>query len=945
MEITSMNFAFWRKCDFQVHSPRDPNWKGARPIGLGEQIGTSKGVATEKDVDDARAKWAKEFVDKCICKGLHAIALTDHHEMVMVPYVECELEKRKLADPDFDLWLFPGMELTTRGGKQCLIIFDADLSKDWRKQAQGKLGIEFTDQNDKYSVAQSVKQIPKNYPDISQELDELEGLRGKFIILPNVSQGNSHTVLTDGGHVDFYRMPYVGGYLDHNQTWETLSPKNRKRLSGTDKYWSDREIYPLPTSDSRSSDYVSLGQNNTWIKLAEPTAEAIRQAFLAHNSRIQLKAPQIPTLAISVVKLENSKILGSQSLSLSPQFNSIIGGRGTGKSTFLEYVAFGLGRSFYDAPRDKFSGSSRMQNLIKDTIISNSGSVSLHVTLDEADFEITRCHDNNYQPRVTFPDGETQTVTIKELRDLFPAVVYSQGELAEIGKSTNSRVQLSDLLRFVNLNYKIEDDRLASSIESSKSKIKELIQVVVEKWNLESQMRRLKATRDSYDQRAKALEKNLVALSENDKAIVRSFNKANEFEFIRDRASKHADLIVEELNALATNLIGERDDSIDSDLGANIIRRYEELLDVFESGLAQLQVDVADKREKLSVEEKKWLEKFRKARKDRDKVLNRFKTHKSVTNQIITLREQISEVDIQIGDLKSNLEKLSIRSKLLNNEFKNLWKLVEDRSRCIQDWVKEIELISNGKIKVQFVADGNTLEIKEAIDTLAYQTHSQEATRVRELEKAIETEESPQKFVKQVVNECFRILRIRMSGAVSDIKKTTCPCLLKILGDTENILSNLVEHLDTIRLQRIATAVTQPLITLYYSDGSREISFDKASEGQRAAALLFLLLEQPSGPLIIDQPEGDLDNRVIVELANQLHSAKQKRQLIFASHNANIVVNGSSELVGHIDVNESGERGFENTGAIDISSVREVITSTMEGGEKAFKDRQDKYGY
>ena len=567
------------------------------------------------------------------------------------------------------------------------------------------------------------------------------------------------------------------------------------------------------------------------------------------------------------------------------------------------------------------------------------------MTHDEAGFEITRGNDNDYQPQVTFPDGSTQTVTIKELHDLFPAVVYSQGELAEVGKNTNRLVQLSDLLRFVNLNYKIEDDRLSSNIESSKGEIKELIQVVIEKWNLESQIRRLKATRDSYEQRAKALEKNLTALSENDKAIVRIFDKANEFEVIRNRASKHADQIVEELSALATEKIVELEYSIDSDLGANVIQCYEELLNVFESGLKQLQVDVSDKREKLLIEEKKWLDKFRKARKGRDKVLNKFKAHQSVTNQIIRLRELISEVDSQIGDLKSGLEKYSIRSKLLNIEFKNLWQLVEDRGRCIQEWVKEIELLSNGKIKVQFVADGNALEIKEAIDTLAFQTHSQEATRVKELEKAIATEISPQEFVKKVVNECLRILQIRRSGAVSEINKTTCPFLLKILGDTENILSSLVEHLDTIRVQSIATAVTKPLISLYYSDGSREISFDKASEGQRAAALLFLLLEQPSGPLIIDQPEGDLDNRIIVELADQLHNAKQKRQVIFASHNANIVVNGSSELVGHIDVSESGERGFENIGAIDNFSVREVIASTMEGGEKAFKDRQNKYGY
>ena len=151
--------------------------------------------------------------------------------------------------------------------------------------------------------------------------------------------------------------------------------------------------------------------------------------------------------------------------------------------------------------------------------------------------------------------------------------------------------------------------------------------------------------------------------------------------------------------------------------------------------------------------------------------------------------------------------------------------------------------------------------------------------------------------------------------------------------------------MDTMRVEAIATAVVRPEITLSYCDGGREISFEKASEGQRAAALLFMLLEQPGGPLIIDQPEGDLDNRIIAELTDKLHEAKQNRQLIFASHNANIVVNGSAELVGHLDVKESGARAFAHAGAIDEPQVCKVITSTMEGGEKAFKDRQHKYGY
>ena len=182
-------------------------------------------------------------------------------------------------------------------------------------------------------------------------------------------------------------------------------------------------------------------------------------------------------------------------------------------------------------------------------------------------------------------------------------------------------------------------------------------------------------------------------------------------------------------------------------------------------------------------------------------------------------------------------------------------------------------------------------------------------------------------------------------GAASGEERPVCADLMRILGETARIREAVTGRMDTPRAEGIASAVARPEITLSYCDGGREISFAKASEGQRAAALLFMLLEQPGGPLIIDQPEGDLDNRIIAELTNKLHDAKQNRQLIFASHNANIVVNGSAELVGHLDLNESGDREFTCAGAIDKPEVCKVITSTMEGGEKAFKDRQDKYGY
>lgn len=103
---------------------------------------------------------------------------------------------------------------------------------------------------------------------------------------------------------------------------------------------------------------------------------------------------------------------------------------------------------------------------------------------------------------------------------------------------------------------------------------------------------------------------------------------------------------------------------------------------------------------------------------------------------------------------------------------------------------------------------------------------------------------------------------------------------------------------------------------------------------------------EPKIPASAERQDGCFGRgRIIAELTDKLHTAKGKRQIIFASHNANIVVNGSSELVGHLEVTDTGTRQFECVGAIDDPEIRKVIAGTMEGGERAFKDRQNKYGY
>ena len=123
------------------------------------------------------------------------------------------------------------------------------------------------------------------------------------------------------------------------------------------------------------------------------------------------------------------------------------------------------------------------------------------------------------------------------------------------------------------------------------------------------------------------------------------------------------------------------------------------------------------------------------------------------------------------------------------------------------------------------------------------------------------------------------------------------------------------------------------------------------SKGQKATAVLLLLLLESEAPLIIDQPEDDLDNRFITDgIVPRMREEKRRRQFILATHNANIPVLGDAELiVGLRAAGEAGEGNAEmpeeHMGAMDSPSVREQVEEILEGGRAAFEMRRLKYGF
>ena len=128
-------------------------------------------------------------------------------------------------------------------------------------------------------------------------------------------------------------------------------------------------------------------------------------------------------------------------------------------------------------------------------------------------------------------------------------------------------------------------------------------------------------------------------------------------------------------------------------------------------------------------------------------------------------------------------------------------------------------------------------------------------------------------------------------------------------------------------------------------------TLDELSTGQKATAVLLLLLLESDAPLIVDQPEDDLDNRFITDgIVPRMRDEKQRRQFVFSTHNANIPVLGDAELIVGLTASGEAERGHariapEHVGSIDDRQVRELVEEILEGGKEAFERRCRNCGF
>ena len=186
--------------------------------------------------------------------------------------------------------------------------------------------------------------------------------------------------------------------------------------------------------------------------------------------------------------------------------------------------------------------------------------------------------------------------------------------------------------------------------------------------------------------------------------------------------------------------------------------------------------------------------------------------------------------------------------------------------------------------------------------------------------------------------------KVRPSDLVDIIEASDAKRLSDALGRDLGQMTRLVSHLlDSSRLYELEEIVPEDNleITMLVRGEARPIG--QLSKGQMATALLPLILRDAEYPLLVDQPEDDLDNAFVFEkLIDRLKALSKRRQLIFVTHNANIPVLGEAERVTVMEMD--GPRKALPCQAGSVDDMKDAIIKILEGGKAAFKSRQQRYG-
>lgn len=866
--------ATWVRADFHLHTDADNEFK----------------------YDGLENDYVGQYVSGLREADITVGAITNHNK-----FDAQEFEALKKSANKNGILLMPGVELSVNDGANgvhTLIVF----SDEWLENGNdyitpfittmfpGKTEAEYGNEN---------ARSPKNLLEVVTQLESIH--KDYFLVFAHVERKSGLWKEMGGGKLaDFTSKNYhtirnrtLGFQLVETHDAASAGRKGDIGRIQAQNHFGDWFPAEVEGSDCKSIEQIGKTQANKrkcFLKIGEPSFQSVKFALRDHKQRVlneePPKAPIYPR--IHEISFVGGK-LDDQSYSFSDNLVSLIGSRGSGKSSVLECLRYGLG---LEAGED-----AKYKNGLVSAMLANGGEVRINgLTHQNQSFEITRSL--GYNPTVRLEGTDTQL----RPSDILPGLLYfGQKDLGRREDHFEDDL-FSKLVPSPTIEELAMEEELITKVRASVEEYQAVLQASEKEKEYAQEEARLKQQLEIYKNRG--VETQLERLTTFDA------DKRNLQEFIK------------QLKQLKNGLNTDTEDW--NDIVADWPILKSPILSSF------LEILLKQKNE------------FSEIKSDYDKLLAR--------------------LDHLLSGLEETWQKILEKERELQEEFAALQREVNapdlDLSKFRQEKSRHAQL--EKLLKAAGDRKSMASQSLDRVTSCTTQLHAHWRKSHREEQQAIENrnETLPESLTLNLTHEGRRtdfdeFLKSKLSG--TGFRATSRETLVEtfrsgfaLFQQRENLEDLLGGTADVQKCHNFIEEHLAELLTFRIRD-MRTISYQgtsisELSLGQRATALLQLLMSlRDHSILILDQPEDDLDNETIFrQVVEPLLKRKAESQFIIATHNPNIPVLGDAELVHACHEHEKNK--YSHTpGSLDSKSTRNSIVTIMEGGEDAFKKRQEVY--
>ncbi len=894
--------ARWWQFDFHTHTPASPDY------GKGPRQAETRMIAPRD--------WLLDYMRA----DIDCVAVTDHDSGEWIDKLQDALHALETEEPDGyrPLHLFPGVEISVHGGVHVLAIFDketktSDIARllgavEYYPNRRGESGTETRKPINE--VVDAIKEangiaIPAHADGPKGLLEELrnrgstlrEVLRNENIIAIELKDPN-------------YSKP--GLYQGEKVRWtEVLGSDSHHRESST-------------TGGSFP------GSHYTWIKMDEPTLEGIRLALLDGNPTSVQRSDgtnENPNkragYVIESLRVNKSKYIGRSSsfeCQWNPFLNAVIGGRGSGKSTLIEFMRLVMQKDG-DVPETLRGDIERYSRIYggrgDDGVLTEKTDIKLVYRKGEERFRLCWSSEEDVPYAEKQEQGEWQPYE-GEVSGLFPVSIFSQKQIYTLAGDPQGLLGIID----------------NSSDMDSKA----------------------------WQEEKAALERKYCELSREKRRIDEELSQETRLRGELDETRRHLRQIEKSDYSELLRLYQRRRDQVEET--QTLQREWEEMAagiqkNIGEVGPVEINEDLFDPQDETeaacmqalreinhcwsSVKEKLGL-----AREEARKALSRWEQTKKNAPWMMRMEQDI----VRYKEKKEELRERGIDPARYSVLVGNRRKLEERLTEIAR--LKGSDSVQKGldKCMEKMLTHRRRLTRKRSSfvkDVLSENQHVQMEVREMaapdaEVEQAIrELLQCDDKTFLQDIGGLVRIITApddNMEQKISRLKKEVHAILRNEGYVAGKRFRAHLQRLAPEQLDRLQCWFPEDALEVTFGPDKRNIA--EGSPGQKNAALLAFLLSHGEGPLLLDQPEDDLDNELVYGLVvQQLRQIKTRRQVIVVTHNANIVVNGDAELVVALEP-KNGETHMGCCSGLQDRNVRKKVCDIMEGGKEAFEKRYRK---